>query len=172
MRRALAGLTSVILLLTLPALAGSDVRHLAKKDILSGEASLPAEGIVTTGQPDAELLDVIAEAGFAAVVDFRGPDEDRGLDEKTAVEERGMRYIAIPVAGTDDISYENARLLDDALGGIDGPVLMHCASGNRAAAILALRAKQNGADAEAALQTGLDAGLTRSRKVVEERLGL
>ena len=150
--------------------SATEVRHVKTSDILSDPDSLPKAGLLTTGQPDAAVLDVVAEAGFAAVIDFRGVDEDRGIDEQAEVESRGLRYVSIPVSGADDISFDNAAILDQVLSETDGPVLLHCKSGNRAAAVLALREKQNGADSEVALALGLDAGLTRHRGVVEERL--
>ena len=81
-----------------------------------------------------------------------------------------MHYVSIPVGGAEDITFETAAVLGQALSEADGPVLLHCVSGNRAAAVLALRESQNGADSEAALALGLEAGLTRHRTVVEERL--
>ena len=47
---------------------------------------------------------------------------------------------------------------------------MHCGSGNRAGALLALREKLNGAENGAALEFGREAGLTRLEPVVIERL--
>jgi hypothetical protein len=48
---------------------------------------------------------------------------------------------------------------------------VHCSSSNRVGAILALRAKANGADAEAALELGVANGLGSSlRPVVEQKL--
>ena len=150
--------------------ADTAVTFLKVSEIAENPSVLPSEGLVNTGQPNAAVLDAAAEAGFSAVIDFRGPDEDRGLDEVAEVEKRGMRYIAIPVTGKGGVSFENAAKLDDALSDLKGPVLLHCKSGNRAAAILALREKQNGADNEAALAVGVDAGLTGLRGVVEARL--
>ncbi|MBT8079031.1 MAG: hypothetical protein KJO31_10695 [Gammaproteobacteria bacterium] len=146
------------------------VAHIDAGDVTDANASLPSAGLLTTGQPGAAMLDAVAAAGFAAVIDFRGTGEDRGIDERQEVTARGMKYFSIPVAGSSDVNFDNAELLDRILGGIDGPVLLHCKSGNRAAAILALREKQNGASAEAALQYGLDAGLTGHRNLVEQRL--
>jgi hypothetical protein len=49
-------------------------------------------------------------------------------------------------------------------------VLLHCASANRAGALLALRAKSNGADSAAALELGVASGLTSLKPTVETRL--
>lgn len=120
----------------------------------------PLPGIVTSGQPDQESISELASAGFVAVIDLRGVDEERGFDERIAVESVGMRYVSLPVAGAAAVTYENASLLDDILGDMRGPVLVHCASGNRVGALLSLRARMNGASPEEALQLGTDAGLS------------
>lgn len=137
--------------------------------VMNGAEPLP--GITTAGQPDQAALEGFAKDGYAAVIDLRGVDEDRGFDEKTAVEELGMSYVPLPISGVDGISYENASALDALLEGIDGPVLLHCASSNRVGALLALRLKMNGGSSEEALDLGDAAGLTSQfRPVIEELL--
>lgn len=148
--------------------------------MLAGCASLsplpnrtePLPGITSSAQPDAAALEAIADEGYVAVIDLRGPDEDRGLDEQSAVESLGMRYVSLPVANASALTYENANALDEILSGIDGPVLLHCSTGNRAGALLALRERLNGASAEDALAVGKAGGLTRPEleATVEERL--
>ena len=81
-----------------------------------------------------------------------------------------MHYVALPIESKDAISFENARKLDALLEEYPGPVLVHCGSGNRVGALLALRASLDGADDESALATGLDGGLTGLEEVVKERL--
>jgi len=131
----------------------------------------PLPGITTSGQPDATALEELAEAGYAAVIDLRGADEDRGFDEKSAVEGLGMSYISLPISGAGAINYENASLLDEALSGVDGPVLLHCATSNRVGALLSLRDRLKGASREEALELGNEAGLASLRETVEARLG-
>ena len=53
-----------------------------------------------------------------------------------------------------------ASLLDDILSDVRGPVLLHCASGNRVGALLSLRAHMQGASPEEALELGTEAGLS------------
>lgn len=139
-------------------------------EIKSGKNDLSAFRLVSTGQPDAELLQLIKDAGFAAVVDLRAPGEPRGIDEAALVESLGMQYIALPVAGPSDLTSANATILDQALAGIDGPVLLHCASGNRVGALMALRARQQGATEAEALAAGKRAGLTHWEAIVAEQL--
>ena len=112
----------------------------------------------------------LAEAGYAAVIDLRRPEENRGIEEQAEVERLGMSYVSIPVDGADGVTYDNASLLDQVLEQTEGPVLIHCGSGNRAGALLSLREKLNGADNETALAVGRAGSLTRLEPVVIERL--
>jgi uncharacterized protein (TIGR01244 family) len=128
------------------------------------------DGITAAGQPDAAALEVFADAGYATVIDLRGTGEDRGFDEAAVVEELGLHYVTLPIAGKDAISFDNARKLDGLLEEYPGPVLVHCASSNRVGALLALRASLDGADDETALALGREGGLTSLEGVVRERL--
>ncbi len=130
----------------------------------------PVDGITSSGQPDSESLQVFADAGYAAVIDLRGAEENRGFDEPAAVQELGLAYVAFPIEGRDAINFENARELDDLIRSQNGPVLVHCGSGNRVGALLALRASLLGADDTASLEIGRAGGLTRLEDTVRERL--
>lgn len=130
----------------------------------------PLEGIASAGQPTAEQFSAAATEGFKTVIDLRPASEDHGLDEKATVEKLGMRYVTLPVSGAKDISYANAAALDKLLAEADGPILLHCGSGNRAGALLALRAKLKGADDESALALGVASGVTGLQPTVIERL--
>ena len=137
--------------------------------VKAGEVQ-PVDNITSAGQPDEATLEVFAESGYVAVIDMRGPDENRGIDEEAAVAEAGMQYIAFPVTGAEAINFENAAELDRLLSEIDGPVLLHCGSGNRVGAMLALRESLEGADDEAALEYGRSAGLTGLEPLVKKKL--
>lgn len=138
--------------------------------IRSNLSVLEGQQMVSTGQPDQGILQAAKEAGYVAVVDLRRESEDRGFDESAAVESLGMSYISLPVAGAEGTTFDNARRLDSILDGIDGPVLLHCASGNRVGALIALRASLNGASDAEALAAGREAGMTRLEETVKERL--
>lgn len=163
-----------LLLVALPALAGegADERVTAMRgsDIVAAPESLEGWDYVSTDQPDRAVLEAAAAGGFAAVVDLRLPGEERGIDEAAVVEELGMRYVSLPIGPPEDVTWENASTLDDVLAGVDGPVLLHCASGNRVGALFALRASARGATPDEALAVGKEAGLTRYETAVRERL--
>jgi uncharacterized protein (TIGR01244 family) len=127
------------------------------------------DGITAAGQPDEAALKVFAENGYAAVVDLRTAGESRGLDEEAVVEELGMDYVSLPI-GSDGISFENARSLDELISQYDAPVLVHCGSSNRVGALLALRASLKGASNDAAIEMGRKGGLTGLEPAVREVL--
>lgn len=130
----------------------------------------PAAGITASGQPTADGISELADSDYAAVIDLRTADEERGLNEKETVENLGMDYISLPIAGRDAINFENAEKLEEILKGYDQPVLIHCGSGNRVGALLALQQKINGAEDEDALAFGRSAGLTSLEDTVRARL--
>jgi uncharacterized protein (TIGR01244 family) len=150
-------------MLSLVALAGC--ASIPGQDLMNRAEPLP--DVITSGQPDQESIGELADAGYVAVIDLRGVNEERGFDEQAVVESTGMSYISLPVAGAAGVSYENASLLDDILSDVRGPVLLHCASGNRVGALLALRAHMRGAGSEEALELGAAAGLSSLSEAVE-----
>jgi uncharacterized protein (TIGR01244 family) len=142
---------------------------------LAQSAELPnrhdvIEGVTAAGQPSAAALEAAAKAGYRSVIDLRSPTEDHGFDEKATVEGLGMSYVNLPVAGAAGVTYASASELDRLLATLPKPVLVHCSSSNRVGAVLALRAKANGADAEAALELGVANGLSSLKPVVEQKL--
>lgn len=144
--------------------------HVDPAAVAEAGAVKPAGKITSAGQPDAAALAAFSDSGYVAVIDLRGEGEDRGLDEQAVVEGLGMRYLSLPVSGQDDISYDKAAELEQLIGAQDGPVLVHCGSGNRVGALLALIESGNGAADEAAIAKGREGGLTGLEGVVRERL--
>ena len=157
------------------ALAGDhgavDTLKVEIEDVVEAGSVEAVDGITSAGQPNEEALKVFSESGYVAVIDMRGEGEDRGMEnEQAVVEGLGMDYVAFPIASRDGISFENAERLDSLLEQYDGPVLVHCGSGNRVGALLALRESLNGASDEEALEYGREGGMTRLEDVVQERL--
>lgn len=152
--------------------SGEKLVAISADKIAENPRILPGEGYVTSGQPSEAVLSSFAKAGYSTIIDMRMPEEDRGMDESSVVSGLGMTYITLPIGSAEDISFENAAVLDEILSGLEQPVLIHCASGNRVGALFALRAKANGASSEDAFATGKAAGVTSLEKVVRERLEL
>ncbi|HEU4991648.1 MAG TPA: sulfur transferase domain-containing protein [Luteimonas sp.] len=133
----------------------------------------PRPGLLTGGQPAPSDWAALKAQGVAMVVNLRPDSELAGRNEAAEVVAAGMAYVGIPVAGADAVDATNARRLWSLLKATQGPVFVHCASGNRAGALLALGAAQSGGmTPEAALEFGRSAGLAGLEPVVRERLGL
>lgn len=130
--------------------------------------------LVTGGQPSDGALEAAQKAGFDTVISLRTEGESGAAGEAQKVEDRGMEFVSIPVAGAEDVTEENARKLSEALTEREGErVLLHCGSGNRVGALLALEAFHvEGKSTEEAMRIGKDAGLTRLASVVEEHFSV
>ena len=159
-----------VLLAAFPVLADDAVRLIATEDILADSSVLADHAVVSGGQPDAEVLRLLGEAGFTTIIDLRTDAEDRGFGEQAAVESMGMSYVTLPIAGADGITFENAEELDRLIEGSEGRVFVHCASGNRVGALIALGASMQGASREEAIAAGQAAGMTRLEPLVIEKL--
>lgn len=129
-------------------------------------SSALADEVISAGQPDEAAIKQYAADGFKTVIDLRTAGEDRGMNEPAVVEKAGMKYVSLPI-GRADITFEKAAELDALLTASDGPVVMHCGSGNRVGALMALRASLNGSTDEEALVVGEEYGLTSLAKRVE-----
>ena len=134
----------------------------------------PMPGLFTAGQPAAKDWAAIKARGIGTVINLRTPEELNGRDEAAEVRAAGLHYLEIPIAGADGINPANAGTLHAALDPTHGGgVLVHCASGNRVGALLALEQKTfDGVAPERALEFGRAAGLTSLEPVVRQRLGL
>lgn len=135
-------------------------------------AKTPADGILTGGQPTVEQFEQAAQAGYRTVVNLRSLGEQGSWDEAAKAAELGLRYVAIPIAGTDGLTAENARKLAEIVDDPEArPAMVHCASGNRVGGLFALKALHvDGESAESALAIGRQAGLTRLEAAVKELL--
>lgn len=122
------------------------------------------------GQPTAEALQLLAAQGYRTVISTRGEGELE-WDERAVVEALGMRFVAIPMANpVAMIADSQVAALDVALTG-EGPTLLHCSSGNRAAGLWGVwLAERRGLDHDSALALAERAGMTRTREAVEARL--
>ena len=135
----------------------------------------PREYLLTSAQPAPEDWAPLAAQGVVAVVSLRPDEELPDRDERAEVVAAGMVYHQIPVSGADDLTRENASLLWALTGNPEGTVLVHCGSANRAGALLALgAANEGGMSPEDALAFGKSAGLSSPvmEREVRKRLGL
>jgi uncharacterized protein (TIGR01244 family) len=115
-----------------------------------------------SGQPTADQLALLPAAGIRNVIDLRPDAERPGFDERMVAVHLGLDYQALPISGAQDLTRANVEAFDQLLKRSEGEgVLMHCASGNRVGAMMALRAHWlQGKSAEEALAIGKASGLT------------
>lgn len=127
-------------------------------------------GVWTAGQPSRENLEQAKDAGFNSVITLC-PQGECGWDEKTVVEQLGMRYSCIPISSGGDLSEASARALHVELESSPRPVLVHCGSANRVGALFALKAHfVDGHPPETALDHGRRAGLVGLEAAVRQIL--
>jgi uncharacterized protein (TIGR01244 family) len=114
--------------------------------------------LAIAGAPTAATVARLRELGFRTVVDLRTAAEDTAA-EKQAVEALGLTYVSVPLPAAS-FSLADAEAVRKALAAPDaGPVLLHCASANRAGGVYAVLRRLAGEDLEEALDEGRTAGL-------------
>lgn len=139
--------------------------------------SLPkafAPGLYAGGQPSPEELAALAAQGVRTVINLRAPSEPAGYDEPGVAARLGLRYVCIPIAGADDVTFDAAARFSRELAEAarHGGTLVHCASSNRVGAMVALdHGLAKGSPCERALAIGRAAGLTALQPRVESLLG-
>lgn len=113
-------------------------------------------------QPDQQGLERARDNGVTVVINLREPGE-MTWDENAAVEGLGLTYIAAPVAREGPLSKEAFERIEAVVKDRPGEqILIHCSTGNRAAAWLATHlVRSHGMKAEDALAVGKRAGLTK-----------
>ena len=135
------------------------------------ELRTPRPGLPPEGRPAAGEGPGVAAGGAGRAVGPRALGELKRLVEPAEVRAAGMRYLSIPVAGAGGIDDANAQRLRTALEAANGPVLVHCASGNRVGGLLALmQARSGGMTTEQALEFGRKAGMVGTEARVRELL--
>jgi uncharacterized protein (TIGR01244 family) len=107
------------------------------------------------GQPTEKALREMKAQGVTTVINLRSPEEMAriGFDEAKLVAELGMKYVHIPMRGTDQFPYssDGLRKFSDAMAAADGKVLLHCTVAWRASHMWGAYLIQQGVPAEQAL---------------------
>lgn len=128
----------------------------------------PAPNLITGGSIDAPALATAAEAGVKTVFDLR-PAAERSYDEPAVCASLGLRYLNLPIAGAEDFTLATVQRFDALLAEAGAtPTILHCASGNRVGALMALRAAWlQQLPSDQALALGRAHGLTRMAPIIE-----
>lgn len=102
-------------------------------------------------QPTAQDLQEAKQQGVKTVIDFRMPAETTASNE-LLTKNAGLGYTNIPV-NKADLSSAQIGQLAQVMNSREGPFLLHCATGARAALLLLLnQARQHGWSAEQLFQ--------------------
>ncbi len=119
-------------------------------------------GVALSGRPDDEEFRAAQEAGYATVVNLLTVDEG-AAGEALLVSVLGMRHVHVPIAGPN-VTPASADELAGVLDSGDGrPVLIHCASGQRAAGVYALYlVRHRDVELHDALDRAAELGLTKA----------
>lgn len=138
---------------------------------IANELTLPS-GLIVGGQPDAAAIERAKAQGVTTIINLRPSSEAGQAEAQAAITAHGLRLVTIPVDGAAGLTEDNARALDGALlEAGEGSTVLHCASGNRVGALLALRAFHAGGLATSdALQVGRASGLKGLASAVVEYL--
>lgn len=132
-----------------------------------------APGLYSAGQPSIEELRSLARDGVRTIINLRALDEPVPFDEPRAAADLGLRYVSIPVVDAGALmaaTAEFARALDEARR--HGGTLVHCASGNRVGAVVALDLGLiRRATSDEAMAVGRRAGLAGLEPAVATLLG-
>lgn len=128
--------------------------------------------VAITGQPTPAALRALAAEGFTTVVSLRDVAE-LDWDEQAVVDSLGMRFVRIPVPlPLEPITTAQVAALDQVLRTGDGPVLLHCAAGVRAAVLWARWMETaHGADPAVTLPQVERAGIRLPESAVARMLG-
>ena len=134
----------------------------------------PVTGILTGGCPSDRDLIRLSRSGLKTVLDLRPPEEWKDDDFPGRVRRTGLAFLNLPVSGLAGMNPALTRRFreywqDRGLR----PMLVHCASGNRVGAMVALAAHRHGGqDPQEALVQGQQAGLKASEPGVRQLLGI
>lgn len=135
----------------------------------------PLPEIRTSGQPNLKQLEGLKALGLVGVVNLRPRDEAPGQNlTHIWAPQLDLQYWEIAVSSPADFTEQNAKTLWSLVSSAQAenrPTLIHCASGNRVGALLAIAAhKAGGMPVGEALSLGDRAGLSSLRPLVKEFL--
>jgi uncharacterized protein (TIGR01244 family) len=120
------------------------------------------ENFATAGQPKDEAWQKLSAQGFKAVLNLRTDKEGVDLNkERELIEKAGMRYINVPVTGSDPKPEQAEAFMKVMQDAKNHPLLIHCGSANRVGAFFMIyRVVEQGWAEEKALEEAKQIGLT------------
>jgi uncharacterized protein (TIGR01244 family) len=121
------------------------------------------ETFCTGGQPTLEHLEKLKTDGVRAIINLRQPSEHDAAAEAEKAKQLGLRYVNIPVLGSEPKDAQVEEFLKATDDPQNRPAFIHCGSANRVGAFWmirrVLRDKWSQPEAEAeALKIGMQKG--------------
>lgn len=131
----------------------------------------PDANTIVCGALDDEKVSALAQAGVEIIINLQ-PDDELGFDESAAVLRAGMHYEHLPINGAAELKQLKILAFDNILRQHHSKkIAMHCGSGNRVGAAIALRAGWlRGRKMDTAMERGRSHGLTKLEQEVHNRL--
>ena len=131
----------------------------------------PDDNTIVCGALDDKKVAALAQAGVEIVINLQ-PDDELGFDESAAVSRAGMHYEHLPINGAAELKQLKILAFDNILRQHHSKkIAMHCGSGNRVGAAIALRAGWlRGRKMDTAMERGRSHGLTKLEQEVHNRL--
>ena len=131
----------------------------------------PDADTIVCGALNDEKVAALANAGVEVVINLQ-PDDELSFDESAAVQSAGMHYAHLPISGAADLKQLKILAFDNVLRQYHGKkIAIHCGSGNRVGAAIALRAGWlRGRKMDTAMERGRSHGLSDLEDEVYKRL--
>lgn len=131
----------------------------------------PDANTIVCGALNEEKVAALAKAGVELVINLQSEDE-LSFNESAAVERAGMSYEHLPINGAEELKQLKILAFDNILRQYHGKKMaVHCGSGNRVGAAIALRAGWlRGRKMDTAMERGRSHGLTKLEQEVHNRL--
>lgn len=131
----------------------------------------PMTGVTACGLPRPDDFRQAHDQGARTIVNLC-TDGETSFDEGALATSLDLKYEHIPIQGAADLTRENAIRLGKIIDlPVNQPVVVHCASGNRVGALLAMKAFcVDNADIETAIDIGRSAGLRAMEAATREAL--
>ncbi|MEM9234864.1 MAG: sulfur transferase domain-containing protein [Pseudomonadota bacterium] len=127
--------------------------------------------IAVGGRLSDDGVDRAKDVGFNMIIDLRQPDEQGVAEEEARAAELGVAYRRLSMPRE---AAEVEAFMPDLIAALENadnyPILLHCASGNRAGGAWALYRGMKGVPAVIAIEEGRAAGMRSREAVVREVL--
>jgi uncharacterized protein (TIGR01244 family) len=157
-------LAPVSMMLLLPMVTAAQVGQVTKKPVAGVTNFAQVETTVAcAGATTPEAMAEIKRLGFASVINLRLATENgANIDaESAAARAAGLRYVHVPLNGASPDASTVDQFLSAVTDTANTPAFIHCASGNRAAAMwMVKRVQIDGWDVAKASEEAAALGLT------------